>query len=315
MAVNVDIVYKTVLLILNQQQRGYITPDEFNKVATQVQLTMFEAYAGDLNQQYRTLENDTEYGDILKNVEQQLEIFQTIGTAVFNTDHFTVPTISTVPSFTQTFVGNPPIDGVNTIFNVTTWSVADSQSAVIRVFLNGVLQTEGVDYTWSSNSNVLQMTVAPLLGDTLLVQLFHSNYYRLGTVIYSDNYNISHPAQYTQRNEITQLLLSPLTQPSEKFPLYLYEDEKLYLYPSTIQSGVTVSYLRKPNNVVWNYTTGAQGQYIYSPTSSQDFELDISEQTEIILRILAYSGVIIQDPSIIQIASQAVATEENNEKS
>ena len=67
--------------------------------------------------------------------------------------------------------------------------------------------------------------------------------------------------------------------------------------------------------MVWNYTTGAQGQYIYSPTSSQDFELDISEQTEIILRILAYSGVIIQDPSIIQIASQAVATEENNEKS
>ena len=58
MAVNVDIVYKTVLLILNQQQRGYITPDEFNKVATQVQLTMFEAYAGDLNQQYRTPARD-----------------------------------------------------------------------------------------------------------------------------------------------------------------------------------------------------------------------------------------------------------------
>ena len=36
MAVNVDIVYKTVLLILNQQQRGYMTPDEFNKTATQV---------------------------------------------------------------------------------------------------------------------------------------------------------------------------------------------------------------------------------------------------------------------------------------
>jgi hypothetical protein len=34
MAVNVDIVYKTVLLILNQQQRGYMTPDEFNKTAT-----------------------------------------------------------------------------------------------------------------------------------------------------------------------------------------------------------------------------------------------------------------------------------------
>ena len=31
MAINVDTVYKTVLLILNQQQRGYMTPDEFNK--------------------------------------------------------------------------------------------------------------------------------------------------------------------------------------------------------------------------------------------------------------------------------------------
>jgi len=48
--VNVNTVYQTVLLILNQQQRGYITPDEFNKIATQAQLTMFEAYASDLNQ-------------------------------------------------------------------------------------------------------------------------------------------------------------------------------------------------------------------------------------------------------------------------
>ena len=53
MAVNVDTVYKTVLYILNKEQRGYMTPDEFNKVAAQVQLTIFETYASDLNQQYR----------------------------------------------------------------------------------------------------------------------------------------------------------------------------------------------------------------------------------------------------------------------
>ena len=50
MAINVNAVYKTVLLILNQQQRGYMTPDEFNKVATQVQLNIFEKYEDDLNQ-------------------------------------------------------------------------------------------------------------------------------------------------------------------------------------------------------------------------------------------------------------------------
>jgi len=74
--VNVNTVYQTVLLILNQQQRGYITPDEFNKIATQAQLTMFEAYASDLNQQYRLPSNDTEYSDRVKNIEQKLQFFQ-----------------------------------------------------------------------------------------------------------------------------------------------------------------------------------------------------------------------------------------------
>ena len=53
MAVNVDIVYKTVLLILNKEQRGYMTPDEFNKIGSQVQREIFEAYFEDLNQQVR----------------------------------------------------------------------------------------------------------------------------------------------------------------------------------------------------------------------------------------------------------------------
>ena len=41
MAINVNTVYQTVLLILNKEQRGYMTPTEFNSVATQVQLEIF----------------------------------------------------------------------------------------------------------------------------------------------------------------------------------------------------------------------------------------------------------------------------------
>ena len=59
MAINVDTVYKTVLLILNKEQRGYVTPNEFNKIATQVQLEIFEKYFEDLNQQLRVPENDS----------------------------------------------------------------------------------------------------------------------------------------------------------------------------------------------------------------------------------------------------------------
>ena len=44
MAVNVNTVYQRVLAITNKEQRGYMTPYEFNKIATQVQREIFERY-------------------------------------------------------------------------------------------------------------------------------------------------------------------------------------------------------------------------------------------------------------------------------
>ena len=78
MAVSVDTVYKTVLYILNKEQRGYMPPAEFNSVATQVQLEIFEAYFEELNQQLRIPENDSEYANRVKNLEDKIEIFQRI---------------------------------------------------------------------------------------------------------------------------------------------------------------------------------------------------------------------------------------------
>ncbi len=312
MAVNVDIVYKTVLLILNQQQRGYVTPDEFNKFGTQVQRTMFEGYASDLNQQYRLPQNDTEYGNRVKNVDQMLEPFQTIGPATFNVDRFIPPGTATLPAFSQIFT---QVVLGNTIFNVTTWTTAQSQNANVLVLLNGLPQVDGVDYTWSPNSNVLQFTVAPLVADVITIQLFPSDFYRIGSVIYTNPYGVSKEAQYIQRNELIKQELSPIAKPTAVFPTYLYEGGELFVYPQTIQSGITVSYIRTPLDVVWNYTTGGQGQYIYNANGSQDFELHVSEQTEIILRILVYAGIVIEDPTVIQLAAGIIQQEDQNEKS
>ena len=41
MAVSVDTVYQRVLAIANKEQRGYITPLEFNLFANQAQLDIF----------------------------------------------------------------------------------------------------------------------------------------------------------------------------------------------------------------------------------------------------------------------------------
>ena len=69
MGINVNTVYQTVLLILNKEQRGYLTPTEFNSIGTQVQLEMFEEYFESLNQQLRIPQNESEYGDRQKNVD------------------------------------------------------------------------------------------------------------------------------------------------------------------------------------------------------------------------------------------------------
>ena len=78
MAINVNTVYTTVLSVLNKEQRGYITPDEFNKLATQVQLEIFEKYFEDLNQQLRVPQTDSEYANRQKNIDNCISIFKTI---------------------------------------------------------------------------------------------------------------------------------------------------------------------------------------------------------------------------------------------
>jgi len=90
MAVNIDTVYKTVLLILNKEQRGYMTPQEFNKTATQVQLEILNEYFEDLNQQLRVPGNDSEYSDRVKNLETKISIFQDIASCLYSSGTFTI---------------------------------------------------------------------------------------------------------------------------------------------------------------------------------------------------------------------------------
>mgnify|MGYP003639014909 CR=1 FL=1 len=78
MAISVDTVYKTVLFILNKQQRGYMTPEEFNKVGAQAQLEIFEKYFEDLNQLTRIPQNDMDYADRVAYLDDKISIFKNV---------------------------------------------------------------------------------------------------------------------------------------------------------------------------------------------------------------------------------------------
>jgi hypothetical protein len=230
MAISVDTVYKTVLLILNKEQRGYMTPEEFNKVGTQVQLEIFEKYFEDLNQLTRVPQNDMDYADRVAYLDEKISVFKKHG-----------------------------------------------------------------------------VSKSPESGIVALPSALH----RIGTVTMNDI-----EVQRVSRNAYYNLKKSPLTKPSLSYPVYLLQDNGIQLDPS---GDVVFDYIKKPVNPVWGYTVGTVGQFIFqapsSGSSSKDFELHSSEQTEIILRILAYAGIIIRDPNIVQAASAQVQQNNINEKS
>lgn len=253
MAINVDTVYKTVLLILNKEQRGYMTPDEFNKTATQVQLDIFEQYFEDLNQQLRVPQSDYDYSDRQMSIDEKISPFKTEGNCAYNAGKFNLP----------------------------------------------ILDTEG--------NTVINTGAEPANNEV--------SFYKLGTPIFTPTTGFDTELQRLPRNEFYNIEKSPLTASTENFPTYLYESKKLTIRPTSITSGISTSFIRKPKNIKWNFILGTVGQYIYSSAGSQQFELNASEQVEVITRILFYSGVIIRDPQVIQVAAQEIQQNEINQKS
>lgn len=74
--VSVDKVYQRVLAILNKENRGYMTPQEYNLLANQAQLEIFEQYFYDLSQYNRRGEINNEYGNIIKNIKEKIDLFK-----------------------------------------------------------------------------------------------------------------------------------------------------------------------------------------------------------------------------------------------
>tara|TARA_R100001463_G_scaffold122739_1_gene179300 strand:+ start:862 stop:1584 length:723 start_codon:yes stop_codon:yes gene_type:complete len=76
MSVNVDTVYQRVLALANKEQRGYITPQEFNLLANQAQLLIFEQYFYDLEKAIEDNGNSTEYSDRVDVLSEKIAPFE-----------------------------------------------------------------------------------------------------------------------------------------------------------------------------------------------------------------------------------------------
>ena len=82
--VSVDTVYQRVLALANKEQRGYITPQEFNLFANQAQMDIFDQYFYDINQFGRVNGNSTDHSDMLSLLEEKVSNFRRTSVLSFN---------------------------------------------------------------------------------------------------------------------------------------------------------------------------------------------------------------------------------------
>jgi hypothetical protein len=108
MAISVDKVYRKVLAILNKESRGFLTPDEFNRIGSQVQLDLLDKAFHDYN---RAVSRETVgrgaqgYGDIPKKIQDRIDPFYTTNDITLVSGVGALPTV-TVDDYTRSNVYN-----------------------------------------------------------------------------------------------------------------------------------------------------------------------------------------------------------------
>ena len=93
MAVNIDTVYQKVLALTSKEQRGYLTPQEFNLMADKAQRELFANYFHDLKTAYYKSKTNRTYSDDLEMVREKLATLKAVSTVnqLANSSSFSMP--------------------------------------------------------------------------------------------------------------------------------------------------------------------------------------------------------------------------------
>ena len=128
-------VRNTVMAVLNKDNNGYVTPEEFNLFARQAQVELFEEYFYDYSQSVVLMNNrkyNTGYSDIPKQTEEVIDMFSLESAALANVlNVFTLPT----DWYTLTSVKYNSIDVDNEWYNSTLCEV--SPQSQVDIYYRG----------------------------------------------------------------------------------------------------------------------------------------------------------------------------------
>ena len=75
MAANINSIYQKVLALINKEQRGYLTPQEFNLLADRAQNEIYENYFHQIRNSNAKIKDDDTHTDTLEMIEAKLSPF------------------------------------------------------------------------------------------------------------------------------------------------------------------------------------------------------------------------------------------------
>jgi len=258
MAVNIDTVYQRVLAIANKEQRGFITPQEFNLYANQAQMDIFEQYFYDLNALNRLPSNDFTYSDQVDIIEEKIDIFERYRQPVVMSGDASEGGMGTIPSYYRL-------------------------GEIYYKHKGGYVEVEKI-----SQNEIHHIQNSPLTAPSLTRPV----YVRTSSVVPDDASGNAQTA--TTNNEIGL-------------------SRSIQIYPTTITSNVVCNYIARPSDVEWSYTT-VLDEALYNANNSTDFDLHISEEPNLIVKILELAGIIIKQQDVYSIANQEELQAKQQEK-
>ena len=292
----INTVRATVLSIANKNNFGYITPNDFNLYAKQAQLDIFEDYFYQYNSwivKQNARVSGSGYADIVKGLVEVLDYFSLTKSLISSNGYdFTLPEDYYL------------INKINYYPNLRTSGSVTGGTGSTLIDTNALFITNGVKPTDLlaniTNSGEI-LNVLAVTNETTLVLS--------GSISVGDVFTIVANSSITEvervsQNKIFYLNATPLTSPSTSFPAYVLGGNNITVYPTQqLVTGTVLSqYIRYPKDPNWTYLDLiSNGEPSFNETAAdyQDFELPISDQTNLINKILQYAGLSIRDKDVV----------------
>lgn len=334
MAINVNKVYKSVLSILNKEQRGYITPYEFNNLARQAQLELLDGLFYQYNQ-FLNIENinrtNEGYADLAEKIQEQIDEHYKSSSLTPAASKVTLPSdvyrvldvtmrdyamkVEKIDKARLPFLKSSPLtkpsstfpvyyqDAANVIIEPTTTEnvsinyIAKPSDPRFGYTVNAAYGTELYDANPFVDGGIILGTKTIGVVSTNATGITNGDY----TAIVGTTSGVSTSGNGDAANLKITVSGGTVTAVEVITVGSGFELNDTITITSTLLTGANTSVILTLR-VADLYSTTNQG--------STDFTLHKSLETNLILSILAYGGLIIKDPSIVQGVTQLASSNE-----